>query len=96
MLRFMPSVQGRFFPELMRSPLAKFQFNAPQRGVKNSFRLGDIGQMVIPVPPKQEQERIVVKIDEIMTLCDTLKANLNNAQTTQLKIAEAISNQAVV
>lgn len=34
LLRFMNECQDRFFPELMRSPLVQYQFDAPQRGVK--------------------------------------------------------------
>ena len=73
LLRFMPQCQNRYFPELMRSPWAKFQFDAPQRGIKNSFRLGDVGEMVIPVPSINEQHRIVAKVDEMMALCDQLE-----------------------
>lgn len=51
LLRFMPESQNMYFPELMRSPLAEYQYKAPQRGVKNSFRLGDVGEMIIPIPP---------------------------------------------
>lgn len=48
LLRFIPICRNYYFPELMRSPLAKLQFNAPQRGIKNSFRLSDVETMVIP------------------------------------------------
>ena len=96
LLRLMPNCQSRYFPELMRSTLAILQFNAPQRGVKNSFRLGDIGEMVIPLPPLPEQHRIVAKVDELMAICDTLKARLNDAQTTQIQLADAIVEQAVM
>lgn len=95
MLRFMPDCRNRYFPELMRSPWAKWQFDAPQRGVKNSFRLSDVGEMLIPVPPLDEQQRIVTKVDELMALCDTLKARIQQAQTTQVNLADAIVEQAV-
>jgi type I restriction enzyme S subunit len=91
LLRFMPQCQNKYFPELMRSPWAKFQFNAPQRGIKNSFRLGDVGEMSIPLPPKKEQERIAEKVDGLMSICDQLKSQLNQAQQTQLHLADAIS-----
>jgi type I restriction enzyme S subunit len=48
-----------------------------------------------PLPPFEEQQRIVAKVDELMTLCDTLKTNLQNAQTTQLALADALVEQAV-
>ena len=95
LLRFMSKCRNRYFPELMRSPLASFQFNAPQRGIKNSFRLGDVGEMIIPLPPLSEQNQIVTKVDELMTLCDQLKARLTDAQTTKLHLTDAIVEQAL-
>ena len=95
LLRFMPDCQNRYFAELMRSPWAKYQFDAPQRGVKNSFRLGDVGEMIIPIPPLAEQRRIVARIDEVMALCDNLKARLTSARNTQIHLAEAIVAQGV-
>ncbi|MBA4741747.1 MAG: restriction endonuclease subunit S [Azoarcus sp.] len=49
----------------------------------------------IPIPPRAEQQRIVAKVDELMALCDALKARLADAQTTQLHLADAIVEQAV-
>jgi type I restriction enzyme S subunit len=95
LLRFMPDCQNRYFPELMRSPLAKYQFDAPQRGIKNSFRLGDVGEMIVPIPPLAEQHRIVAKVDELMALCEQLKARLSDAQTTQLHLADAVVENAL-
>ncbi len=52
-------------------------------------------QFEIPLPPLNEQHRIVAKVDELMALCDALKARLNDAQTTRIKLADAIVEQAV-
>jgi len=52
--------------------------------------------MIVPVPPIKEQHRIVAKADEMMALCNTLKAGLNNAQTIQVQLADVIVEQAVV
>ena len=96
LLRFMPQSRSRYFPELLRSPWAKFQFNAPQRGIKNSFRLGDVGEMIIPIPPTKEQHRIVAKVDQLMTLCDHLKERLQQAQQTKLHLADELVSAALV
>lgn len=47
------------------------------------------------LPPLEEQHRIVAKVDELMALCDQLKARLADAQTTQLHLTDAIVEQAV-
>jgi type I restriction enzyme S subunit len=46
---------------------------------------------VIPFPPIKEQHRIVEKVDELMALCDSLKANISDAQDTQVLLADAIT-----
>jgi type I restriction enzyme S subunit len=51
--------------------------------------------IVLPFPPLEEQHRIVAKVDELMVLCDQLKARLSDAQTTQLHLTDAIVEQAV-
>jgi type I restriction enzyme, S subunit len=95
LVRFLPSCRGRYFPEVLRSPLASSQFNEPQRGVKNSFRLSDVDAIVVPLPPLAEQHRIVAKVDELMALCDQLKSRFGDAQTTQLHLANAMAEKAL-
>ncbi|MCH7854918.1 MAG: restriction endonuclease subunit S [Proteobacteria bacterium] len=51
--------------------------------------------IAIPIPPLPEQRRIVTKVDELMALCDALKARLQQAQITQTQLADAIVKQAV-
>jgi type I restriction enzyme S subunit len=96
LLRFMPEAQNRYFPELMRSSWAKEQFDAPQRGIKNSFRLGDVGEMIIPIPPVAEQHRIVAKVDELMALCDQLETQLANTAADSRRLLEAVLHEALL
>lgn len=49
----------------------------------------------IPFPPLKEQIRIVAKVDDLMDLCDTLKTTLNEAQETQVLLADAIVEKAM-
>lgn len=48
----------------------------------------------VAIPPLAEQDRIVIKVDELMALCDALKASLSNAAQTQCHLADAITEQA--
>ena len=93
LLRFMPNCRNRYFPELMRAPLAKEQFDAPQRGIKNSFRLGDVGEMIIPLPPLPEQHRIVARIDQLMALCDALDQQIDATSAKQAELLNAVMAQ---
>lgn len=63
-----------YIPYSFLSPLCKEQFDFPQRGIKNSFRLTDLSYMLMPLPPLAEQQRIVSKVDELMAMCDELEA----------------------
>ncbi len=59
------------------------------------LRVGDVENLNIPVPPLAEQHRIVAKVDELMALCDALKARIKDAQATQIHLADAVVEQAV-
>ncbi|MGJ8629476.1 MAG: restriction endonuclease subunit S [Glaciecola sp.] len=46
-----------------------------------------------PVPPIEEQKRIIAKVDELMSLCQSLQDNINHNQSVQLKITETLVRQ---
>ncbi len=57
--------------------------------------MGVIRSFLLSLPPKCEQHRIVAKVDELIALCDALKARLADARTTQIHLADVIVEQAV-
>ena len=93
MVRPMPEMKGRYLAEMFRSPFAQEQFNEPQRGIKNSFRLTDVTQFAVPLPPIAEQHRIVAKVDELMALCDRLEASLAIGDDTRCRLLDAMLHE---
>lgn len=52
-------------------------------------------ELLVPIPPLEEQKRIVAKVDELMALCDQLKERLETAQQTQQKFTNAVVSTAL-
>jgi type I restriction enzyme S subunit len=90
LVRLMPKLQNRFIPEFFLSPFAQAQFNAPQRGIKNSFRLSDVSSLLTPLPPLPEQRRIVAKIDKLMALCENMERKIVSAAEKQNTVLNAV------
>ena len=61
----------------------------------NVLNLGLLKELAFPLPPPREQRLIVAKVDELMALCDQLKARLTDAQNTKLHLTDAIVEQAL-
>lgn len=61
------------------------------RGIK----AGKLKTIALPIPPAAEQERIVAKVDELLALCEDLKAQIGDAGQTQMRLADAIVERAV-
>ena len=68
--------------------------NATGTTIKN-LGLAAMNSLPIALPPKEEQHRIVAKVDELMALCDALKVRLAEVQIIQFRLAEAIVEQAI-
>jgi type I restriction enzyme, S subunit len=47
------------------------------------------------LPPLEEQHRIVTKVSELMTLCDTLEKELYNQELGQQQLLEAVLHHAL-
>jgi type I restriction enzyme S subunit len=49
-----------------------------------------MNSILVALPPEDEQNRIVAKVDELMALCDKLEAQLTITQTDSRRLLEAV------
>jgi len=52
--------------------------------------------IILPLPPVKEQLRIVSRVNELMAICDSLKLRVNESWSTQLHLADAMAENALV
>jgi type I restriction enzyme S subunit len=91
---FDDKIDARYFEFFIRTAKANLEKYAPSTAQKN-INLEILSQLLVPCPPLEEISNIVAKIDELMALCDQLKAQLSNAQITQLHLADAVLDRAL-
>ncbi|EPB0878715.1 restriction endonuclease subunit S [Yersinia enterocolitica] len=60
-----------------------------------NLSVGKIRNIMIPVPPIKEQEKILTQMDKFLIICDSLKSRLQSAQQTQLHLADALTDAAL-
>lgn len=63
--RFLKEAQTKYFPYILMSAFCRNQYYTVQSGMKNSFRLDNIQNILTPVPPLGEQIRIAKKLSSI-------------------------------
>lgn len=91
---FDAGIDVKYFEYFMRTAKSHLEDFAPSTAQKN-INLGILGELLVPLPPASELGRVVAKVDELMALCDALKARIKDVQTTQIHLADAIVEQAV-
>ena len=84
-------INSRYILDVLSSPYIQQTTFANLRGIAyKGLNLSLLRDFLIPVPPKEEQERIVRKVDELMQLCDKLENENNNAQKASSDLLQAI------
>jgi len=95
---FLTHINSNYLLHWLNSPqgVKKSLDNVYGAGVsQGNLNVNQVRRFEVPIPPLEEQQRIVTKVDKLITLCDQLKSQLNHAQTTQLHLSDAVVENAL-
>lgn len=73
MIRFLPAIRNRYLPYFLLTDYAQKCYKGNQHGIKNSFRLDSISEILVPVPPPKEQEYIIRKIEKLFEIISLIR-----------------------
>jgi len=79
---------------VLSSPFLKFQFNEIKVGGihTDKLNLGDIPKLSIPLPPLEEQKRIINKLNSLLAICDKLEVVLNKNNEKKIQISNTLTS----
>ena len=72
MIRFLPLIRNKYLPCFLLTDYAQKCYKSNQHGIKNSFRLDSISNILVPIPPLSEQEQIIRRIEQITNRIATM------------------------
>lgn len=64
--------------------------NATQQNGQANFNGSKLKSILIPLPPLAEQQRIVIKVNELMTLCDELETSEKQLNKLEASFVESL------
>ena len=81
----------RFFIHLcVISPYIQGSIMQTQVGIsREGLSMRSLKEFVLPIPPLEEQKRIVAKVNQLMALCDELETKLRQAEADSEKLMNA-------
>lgn len=89
--KFVPhSVEKKYLAIVLQTLERKFLEMSAGSGIKN-LSTKQIKDAELPLPPQNEQERIVSKVDELMALCNQLESELTHRRALEESIARSLT-----
>lgn len=88
-------IYARYLHLALETNYVREQIEIPIRttsGVKN-INSTEISNLIVPLPPLDEQHRIVAKVNQLMTLCDKLEAQLKQSVANSERLMEITVSQ---
>ncbi len=90
-LRPSRQVDVGFLCRVLKSNFVFSQATACATGsAQKTVPLSGLRKIFIPLPPLPEQKRIVAKVDELMSLCDTLEKQISITSTQSTRLLNAL------
>jgi type I restriction enzyme S subunit len=97
-VRLSEKVSLRYVHLCAVAPHARAYFSTHASGAQATMpkiNQGVLVKLPIPLAPLAEQNRIVAKVDELMSLCDQLEAQLTTTQSEKRTLLEAVLHHAL-
>ena len=89
-LKSSKSTPDQYINLVLRSKYAfDYASNIATGIAQKTVPLTGLRNMPIPIPPEAEQKRIVIKVDQLMNLCDQLEQQLTQSYSDAEKLMQA-------
>ena len=86
-------IPSRFILYVYLSPAFRASFTAAMTGIIGGISIAKFVEIPIPLPPLDEQHRIVAKVDKLMAQCDALENLRNEREKKRLATHAAALSQ---
>lgn len=90
-----PAISSFMLLQILAKPFQDQLIDNASGMTATGIKASKLKEIPITLPPIEEQQRIVAKVDELMALCDQLKDKLRQSQQTQVHLTDAIVDQAL-
>lgn len=88
-------IPSRFILYVYLSPAFRASFTAAMTGIIGGVSIAKFVEIPIPLPPLDEQHRIVAKVDKLMAQCDVLENLRNELENKRLATHSAALSQLI-
>lgn len=86
-----PQLSRSYLAIVLQSPAMQGYFELATRTLAQpTLNVGLIEQAFVPLPPRAEQDRIVDRVAELMTLCSDLEQQLKRHEEVASRLAESV------
>lgn len=79
----------RYLFYVYQSPYFYKEFSLTTTGIIGGTSINKFNQIPVPIPPFEEQKRIVAKVDQLMVLCDKLEAEQKAQRTLKTQAVQS-------